>query len=140
MGIDDEIQRDLKRRCRETFGTGLRLAFWYSLNGGVEYGMIRFRRDIKERYANADEARVVATNIVADMRENEPEVTPDQLHDIGELQATAQVFRDAVIIHATHEHMGLVVSYDAEQDADLVEFTRLCNEWLREAAEAQLDH
>ena len=138
--MDDATQRDLKRRCRETFGRELRLAFWYSLGGSVDYGMIRFRRDIREQYADADEARVVAANVVTDMRTGEPELYHDQLQTVGDLQSTVHVFEKAVVVHVGHEHAGVVVSYDAEQTVDLVDFTRFCEQWLREATEDAAQH
>lgn len=133
MGMDDATQRDLKQRCRETFGAELRLAFWYSLGATVDYGMVRFRRDVRERYADADEARVVAANVVTDMRTNKPELYHDQLRGVGELQSVVHVFEEAVVLHVDHEQAGIVVSYDAEQTVDIVEFIRFCKQWLREA-------
>lgn len=140
MGIDDAMQRDLKRRCRETFGTELRLAFWYSLGTSVDYSIIRFRRDIRQRYADAAEARVVAANVVTDMRTSEPELYHDQLREVGGLQSTIHVFEDAVVLHVGHEHVGIVVSYDTDQTVDIVDFTRFCKEWLRTAAEDTDNH
>jgi hypothetical protein len=134
MGMDDATQRDLKRRCRETFGKELRLVFWYSLGASVDYGIVRFRRDIRQRYADADEARVVAANVVTDMRTSEPELYHDQLREVGALQSTVHVFEEAVVLHVGHEHTGIVVSYDADQSVDLVDFIRFCKQWLREAA------
>jgi hypothetical protein len=134
--MDEATQRDLKRRCRETFGKELRLAFWYALGGSVEYGVIRFRRDIRQRYADAAEARVVAANVVTDMRTSEPELYHDQLREVGELQSVVHVFEEAVVLHVDHENAGIVVSYDADQSVDLVEFIRFCKEWLRDATAA----